>query len=49
MAHTKNRNRGSSSRARRIARDEIYAKTLNRKRNLDGCTAKSRRLNGKDQ
>lgn len=43
MAHTKNRGRGMSSHARRRIREESYVKTLNRKRNLQGCTARGKR------
>jgi hypothetical protein len=47
MAHVKNTNRGNSSHARRIAKHEIFVKTLNRKKNHEGCTNKNIRLNGK--
>jgi hypothetical protein len=47
MAHNKNRNRGLSSHARRAIREEIFVKTINRKRNHEGCTARSKRVNGK--
>jgi hypothetical protein len=48
MARMKDRSRGQSSRARRVIRDEMLVKELNRKRNHAGCAARSRRTNGKD-
>lgn len=47
MAHNRDKSRGQSSRARRVVREEMFIKDLNRKRNQDGCTARSRRVNGK--
>lgn len=48
MARTKDRSRGQSSHARRVIREEMYVKELNRKRNHAGCAARSRKVNGKD-
>jgi len=47
MAHNKDRSRGQSSRARRLIREKLYIKNLNRKHNHAGCTARSRRVNEK--
>ena len=47
MARVKDNSRGQSSRARRVVREEMFIKDLNRKRNQDGCAARSRRVNGK--
>jgi hypothetical protein len=48
MARMKDRSRGQSSRARRVIREEMFIKNLNRKRNHAGCTARARKVNGKD-
>ncbi len=48
MARAKDRSRGQSSRARRVIREEMFIKDLNRKRNHAGCDARARRTNGKD-
>jgi hypothetical protein len=37
--------RGMSSRAMRVARDEMYRKALNRKKNHEGCANRSKRVN----
>lgn len=44
MAKCNNKNRGFSSRDLRRLREESFVKTLNRKQNLIGCTARNARI-----
>lgn len=47
MARNKDSSRGQSSRTRRLIREELFDKQLKRKSNLDGSSARSKRVNEK--
>jgi hypothetical protein len=45
MGKSNTNTRGMSSRALRSAREEMFRKALNRKKNLEGCTNRNKRTN----
>jgi hypothetical protein len=45
MGKSNTNTRGMGSRALRGARDKMFLKALNRKKNLEGCTNRNKRVN----